>query len=157
MKVSYYALIRVLLASVEGKGCVFVSPPVPVRIVFLKEPEPQHHWCFPFAVDGNPAPSIRWLFNGTLLVENMYTYTQLIPDSDDGSVQHGCLFLNKPTHLNNGYYTLIVENALGRDQATASGKFMDNPFDPFDPEGIIPGENMRSFLQEVHVLKPLPE
>lgn len=79
-------------------------------------------------------------------METLYTYTQLIPDSDDGSVQHGCLFLNKPTHLNNGNYTLFVENTLGRAQATVSGKFMENPFDPFDPEGIIPGENMRSLL-----------
>lgn len=118
------------------------SPPVPVRILFLKAPEQQHHWCFPFAVDGNPAPSIRWLFNSTPLVETRYTYTQFIPDSDDGSVQHGCLFLNKPTHLNNGYYTLIVENTLGQDKATASGKFMDNPFGEIDPEGIIVGENM---------------
>ncbi|TSK20099.1 High affinity nerve growth factor receptor [Bagarius yarrelli] len=111
---------------------------VPANILFLQHPEQQHHWCFPFAVDGNPAPSIRWLYNSTPLVETVYTYTQRIPDLDDGSVYHGCLFLNKPTHLNNGYYTLIVENSLGRDQATAFGKFMDNPFDPFDPEGIIP-------------------
>lgn len=65
---------------------------------------------------------------------------QLIPDSGDGSVKHGCLFLNKPTHINNGNYTLIVQNKLGRDEATATGMFMENPFDPLDPEGIIPGD-----------------
>ncbi|KAK3515020.1 hypothetical protein QTP70_003369 [Hemibagrus guttatus] len=110
----------------------------PANILFLKVPEPQHHWCFPFAVDGNPAPTIKWLYNSMPLVETVYAYTQIIPDLDDGSVYHGCLFLNKPTHFNNGYYTLIVENALGRDEATTFGKFMDNPFDPLDPEGIIP-------------------
>lgn len=111
-----------------------------MKIVFLREAEPQHHWCFPFAVDGNPEPTIHWLYNGKELAESWYTYTQLIPDTDDGSVKHGCLFLNKPTHLNNGVYTLVVRNRLGHDQANATGKFMDNPFESSDPEGIIPGE-----------------
>ena len=116
---------------------------VPVKIIFLRDAEPQHHWCFPFAVDGNPEPTIRWLYNGSTLNESRYTYTQLIPDSDDGSVKHGCLFLNKPTHINNGHYTLIVENKLGSDRETATGKFMDNPFDLFDsPEGMFPGEHV---------------
>uniref|UniRef100_A0A3Q1HKS9 Tyrosine-protein kinase receptor n=1 Tax=Anabas testudineus TaxID=64144 RepID=A0A3Q1HKS9_ANATE len=96
--------------------------------------------------DGNPEPSITWLYNGKELKENMYTYTQLITDSGDGSVKHGCLFLDKPTHINNGNYTLIVQNKLGRDVATASGMFMDNPFEPFDPEGIIPVPTNKSDL-----------
>ncbi|KAG7469576.1 hypothetical protein MATL_G00130460 [Megalops atlanticus] len=124
-----------------GEDMVLLDIQFPVKILWLRDAEPQHHWCFPFAVDGNPAPSIRWLYNGSRLNETEFTYTQLIPDSDDGSVQHGCLFLNKPTHLNNGHYTLIVDNGLGSDHATATGKFMDNPFDPFDPEGIIPVAN----------------
>ncbi|XP_044063722.1 high affinity nerve growth factor receptor isoform X2 [Siniperca chuatsi] len=111
----------------------------PVKIIFLKNAVPQHHWCFPFAVDGNPEPTITWLYNGNKLKLSPYTYTQLIHDSGDGSVIHGCLFLNQPTHLNNGQYTLIAQNKLGRDEATAIGEFMDNPFDPLDdPEGIIP-------------------
>ncbi|XP_010883640.2 high affinity nerve growth factor receptor isoform X2 [Esox lucius] len=110
----------------------------PAKIRFLHNAEKQHHWCFPFKVDGNPEPSIRWLFNGSVLKEGLYTFTQFIPDSDDGSEKHGCLFLNKPTHLNNGYYTIIVNNTLGNDSATAIGMFMDNPFDLTDPEGIIP-------------------
>ncbi|KAM6967923.1 high affinity nerve growth factor receptor [Aplochiton taeniatus] len=121
-----------------GEDVVQLDIEFPVKIIFLRDAEQQHHWCFPFAVDGNPEPTIQWLYNHSSLQEGRYTYTQLIPDSDDGSVKHGCLFLNKPTHLNNGLYTLIVENKLGRDQATATGMFMDNPFDPFDPEGIIP-------------------
>ncbi|XP_051575181.1 high affinity nerve growth factor receptor-like [Myxocyprinus asiaticus] len=120
-----------------GEAIVQLDIEFPVRILFLRDPEPQHHWCFPFAVDSNPPATIKWLYNNTPLIETRYTYTELIRDATDGSVQHGCLFLNKPTHLNNGYYTLIVENKLGRDEATANAKFMDNPFDPFDPEGII--------------------
>ncbi|KAJ7985453.1 hypothetical protein DPEC_G00352190 [Dallia pectoralis] len=110
----------------------------PAKILFLHDAESQHHWCFPFKVDGNPTPSIRWLFNGVPLKEGVYTYTQLIPDSGDGSEKHGCLFLNKPTHLNNGRYTIVVDNKLGMVNATATGDFMINPFEPYDPEGIIP-------------------
>ncbi|XP_069041351.1 high affinity nerve growth factor receptor [Lepisosteus oculatus] len=120
-----------------GQDTVKLDILFPVKILFLGDAVPQHHWCFPFTVDGNPAPQIRWLYNGTKLPLTEFTYTQLIPDADDGSVLHGCLFLNKPTHLNNGNYTLIVDNGLGYDSASAIGKFMDNPFD--DLEGIIPG------------------
>lgn len=66
-----------------------------------------------------------------------------MPDSGDGSVKHGCLNLNKPTHINNGNYTLIVQNKLGRDEATAFGLFMENPFGTLDPEGKILGELLR--------------
>ncbi|KAM9852053.1 high affinity nerve growth factor receptor [Aulostomus maculatus] len=122
-----------------GEEMVQLDIEFPAKIIFLRDAMPQHHWCFPFAVDGNPDPSIAWRFNGRDLSEGRYMYTQLIPDSDDGSVKHGCLFLNKPTHLNNGQYTLVVQNKLGRDEATATGMFMLNPFDPdSDPEGKIP-------------------
>ncbi|XP_067367082.1 high affinity nerve growth factor receptor isoform X3 [Channa argus] len=125
-----------------GEEMVQLDIEFPVKILFLRNAVQQHHWCFPFAVDGNPEPSITWRYNGKELKENMYRYTQFITDSGDGSVKHGCLFLNKPTHINNGNYTLIVQNKLGRDEATASGMFMDNPFEPFDPEGIIPGSSV---------------
>ncbi|XP_042629081.1 high affinity nerve growth factor receptor-like [Cyprinus carpio] len=121
-----------------GEDMVQLDIEFPVRLLFLNDPEPQHHWCIPFAVDSNPPATFKWLYNNMTLAETLYTYTELIRDAADGSIQHGCLFLNKPTHINNGNYTLIVENKLGRDQATVNGKFMDNPFDPFDQEGIIP-------------------
>nr|XP_057908877.1 high affinity nerve growth factor receptor isoform X2 [Doryrhamphus excisus] len=121
-----------------GEDMVQLDIEFRAKILYLRNAVPQHHWCFPFAVDGNPEVNISWLYNGEELKETDYTYTQIIPDSTDGSEKHGCLFLNKPTHMNNGQYTLMVENRLGTDEATASGKFMDNPFDPFDPEGIIP-------------------
>lgn len=111
----------------------------PARILFLKDAIPMHHWCFPFAVDGNPEPNITWLYNGRVLRENRFAYTDFISDASDGSEKHGCLYLNKPTHINNGFYSLLAQNRLGGDQANATGSFMDNPFDPLDPEGIIPG------------------
>lgn len=116
----------------------------PARILFLKDAVPMHHWCFPFAVDGNPEPNITWLYNGGVLRLNRFAYTDFITDASDGSERHGCLYLNKPTHINNGVYTLLAENRLGRDQANATGRFMDNPFDPFDPEGIIPAPTNKS-------------
>ncbi|XP_035811316.1 high affinity nerve growth factor receptor isoform X2 [Amphiprion ocellaris] len=121
------------------EGMVQLDIEFPATILFLRDAVQQHNWCFPFAVDGNPDPNITWLYNGVIFKENRYAYTQLIQDSGDGSVKHGCLFLNKPTHINNGNYTLVVWNRLGRDEATAIGLFMDNPFDPLDPEGLIPG------------------
>ncbi|XP_034384956.1 high affinity nerve growth factor receptor [Cyclopterus lumpus] len=121
-----------------GEEMVQLDIEFPVRIGYLGNAVQQHHWCFPFVVDGNPEPTITWRYNGHELKESAYTYTQLIPDSGDGSEKHGCLFLNKPTHINNGLYTLMVQNKLGRDEATANGSFMDNPFDEFDPEGIFP-------------------
>ncbi|KAK2815287.1 hypothetical protein Q7C36_023553 [Tachysurus vachellii] len=142
LNVSYRDNLHNLTCEAENEAgpreaMVQLNIEFPAKIVSLKDPEQQHHWCFPFRVDGNPPPSIKWLYNSTPLVETPYAYTQIIPDLDDGSEYHGCLFLNKPTHLNNGYYTLIVENALGREEATSFGKFMDNPFGPSDPEGII--------------------
>uniref|UniRef100_A0A673A886 Tyrosine-protein kinase receptor n=1 Tax=Sphaeramia orbicularis TaxID=375764 RepID=A0A673A886_9TELE len=122
-----------------GEDVVQLDIEFAVKILFLKDAVQQHHWCFSFAVDGNPEPVISWLYNGRELKQTRLIYTQLILDTNDGSVKHGCLFLNKPTHINNGLYTLIVHNKLGRDEANATGMFMDNPFDQFDPEGIIPG------------------
>ncbi|KAI3361334.1 hypothetical protein L3Q82_013513 [Scortum barcoo] len=127
-----------------GEDMVQLDIEFPVKILSLEDAVPQHHWCFPFKVDGNPEPNITWLYNNNELKMTDYTYTQFMPDSGDGSVKHGCLFLDKPTHINNGAYTLIAQNKLGRDEATATGKFMDNPFDPHDPEGIIIGPTNKS-------------
>ncbi|XP_061885170.1 high affinity nerve growth factor receptor isoform X1 [Entelurus aequoreus] len=112
------------------------------KILYLDNAVKKHHWCFAFGADGNPEVNISWRYNGEELIETAYTYTDLLRDSTDGSKKHGCLSLNKPTHMNNGNYTLKVENRLGRDQATASGIFMYNPFGTSNPEGIIPFYNM---------------
>lgn len=118
-----------------------ISPTVPARIISLHDAVQHHHWCFPFSVDGNPEPSITWLYNGKELIRTPYAYTKYLSDASDGSVKHGCLSLNKPTHFNNGVYTLIAENRLGSDNATATGTFMENPFMD-NPEGVFPGENL---------------
>ncbi|KAI1886063.1 hypothetical protein AGOR_G00210170 [Albula goreensis] len=120
-----------------GEDMIVLDIQFPVKILWLKDPEQQHHWCIPFLVDGNPAPNITWLYNGETLVQSGYIFTMLITDSGDGSEQHGCLNLDKPTHLNNGCYTLIVNNGLGRDERSIDAFIMENPFGTNDPEGKI--------------------
>ncbi|NXI61170.1 NTRK1 factor, partial [Anseranas semipalmata] len=109
-------------------------PPV---ILDLQEAIPQHFWCIPFSVDSNPAPSIRWLFNGTALAEGPYIHTRIMEYEHNSTVLHGCLWLNRPTHVNNGNYTLLVRNPLGSAARSIWGRFMENPFS-FSPEEPIP-------------------
>ena len=98
----------------------------------------QHHWCIPFSVDGQPAPSLRWLFNGSALNETSFIFTEFLELAANETVRHGCLRLNQPTHVNNGNYTLLATNPLGRAAAWVMAAFMDNPFE-FNPEDPIPG------------------
>uniref|UniRef100_A0A8B9DV15 receptor protein-tyrosine kinase n=1 Tax=Anser cygnoides TaxID=8845 RepID=A0A8B9DV15_ANSCY len=114
-------------------------PPV---ILLLHEAIPQHFWCIPFSVDSNPAPSIRWLFNGTALAEGPYIHTRIVEYEHNSTVLHGCLQLNRPTHVNNGNYTLLVRNPLGAAARSVRGRFMENPFS-FSPEEPIPGTSWR--------------
>lgn len=113
-------------------------------ILLLHEAIPQHFWCIPFSVDGNPAPSIRWLFNGTALAEGPYIHTRIVEYEHNSTVLHGCLQLNRPTHVNNGNYTLLVRNPLGAAARSVRGRFMDNPFS-FSPEEPIPGTSWRGW------------
>ncbi|XP_029791805.1 high affinity nerve growth factor receptor isoform X1 [Suricata suricatta] len=96
-----------------------------------------HHWCIPFSVDGQPAPSLRWLFNGSVLNETSFIFTEFLEPAANETVRHGCLRLNQPTHVNNGNYTLLAANPSGRASASVLAAFMDNPFE-FNPEDPIP-------------------
>lgn len=98
----------------------------------------QHHWCIPFSVDGQPTPSLRWLFNGSVLNETSFIFTEFLELAANETVRHGCLRLNQPTHVNNGNYTLLATNPLGQAAASVMAAFMDNPFE-FNPEDPIPG------------------
>ncbi|XP_048214167.1 high affinity nerve growth factor receptor [Perognathus longimembris pacificus] len=98
----------------------------------------QHQWCIPFSVDGQPAPSLRWLFNGSTLNETSFIYTLFLESAlTNETMQHGCLRLNQPTHVNNGNYTLVAVNPYGQASAYVMAAFMDNPFE-FNPEDPIP-------------------
>lgn len=104
----------------------------------LHEAVELHHWCIPFSVDGQPAPSLRWLFNGSVLNETSFIFTEFLEPAANETVRHGCLRLNQPTHVNNGNYTLLAANPSGQAAASIMAAFMDNPFE-FNPEDPIPG------------------
>uniref|UniRef100_A0A8C5TCQ2 Tyrosine-protein kinase receptor n=1 Tax=Malurus cyaneus samueli TaxID=2593467 RepID=A0A8C5TCQ2_9PASS len=128
-------------AAGPAEDSVMLNVTFPPVILLLHEAIPQHFWCIPFSVDGNPAPSIRWLFNGTALREGLYIHTRIMEYEHNTTVLHGCLQLNRPTHVNNGNYTLLVQNPLGSAARSVQGRFMDNPFS-FSPEEPIPGSSL---------------
>nr|XP_003937906.1 high affinity nerve growth factor receptor isoform X1 [Saimiri boliviensis boliviensis] len=119
---------------------VNVSFPASVE---LQDAVEMHHWCIPFSVDGQPAPSLRWLFNGSVLNETSFIFTEFLEPAANETVRHGCLRLNQPTHVNNGNYTLLAANPLGQAAASIMAAFMDNPFE-FNPEDPIPDTNSTS-------------
>uniref|UniRef100_A0A8D0FP87 Tyrosine-protein kinase receptor n=1 Tax=Strix occidentalis caurina TaxID=311401 RepID=A0A8D0FP87_STROC len=125
-------------AAGPAEDSVTLNVTFPPVILLLHEAIPQHFWCIPFSVDGNPVPSIRWLFNGTALPEGPYIHTRIVEYEHNSTVLHGCLQLNRPTHVNNGNYTLLVRNPLGSAARSVQGRFMENPFS-FSPEEPIPG------------------
>lgn len=116
---------------------VSLRPAVPASVHLHKAVE-LHHWCIPFSVDGQPAPSLRWLFNGSVLNETSFIFTEFLEPAANETMRHGCLRLNQPTHVNNGNYTLLAANPSGRAAASIMAAFMDNPFE-FNPEDPIPG------------------
>ncbi|XP_061461713.1 high affinity nerve growth factor receptor isoform X2 [Rhineura floridana] len=108
-----------------------------------------HHPCIPFSVDGNPSPEIRWQFNSVDVEENDLVRTDLFRDGyHNSTVVHGCLSFNKPTHLKNGNYTLLVHNPLGTDALTTSQHFMDAPDESFRPEEPIHGTGDRNNTEQ---------
>ncbi|KAL1777905.1 high affinity nerve growth factor receptor isoform X1 [Sigmodon hispidus] len=128
-------------------GRAEVSVPVIVSFpasVHLGPAVEQHHWCIPFSVDGQPAPSLRWFFNGSVLNETSFIFTQFLDSTlTNETMRHGCLRLNQPTHVNNGNYTLLAANPYGQAADSIMVSFMDNPFE-FNPEDPIPDTNSTS-------------
>ncbi|XP_077174385.1 high affinity nerve growth factor receptor isoform X2 [Paroedura picta] len=119
-----------------GQAVVQVDVRFPAVIQRVDKAVNYHHWCIPFSVDGNPTPSISWQLNHRDLNETDYVRTVLLPDLyQNSTVVHGCLSLNRPTHIWNGNYTLTVHNSLGTDALTTYQHFMDVPesFNPEDP------------------------
>ncbi|NWY35726.1 NTRK1 factor, partial [Pheucticus melanocephalus] len=121
-----------------AEDSVVLNVTFPPVILLLDTAIPRHSWCIPFSVDGNPVPDVRWLFNNSILREGPYIHTLIMEYEHNSTVLHGCLQLNRPTHVNNGNYTLVVENALGQASRSVQVRFMDNPFS-FSPEEPIPG------------------
>lgn len=114
-------------------------PTDPPRVVSLVEPEVRLEHCIEFVVRGNPTPTLHWLYNGQPLRESKIIHMDYY---QEGEVSEGCLLFNKPTHYNNGNYTLIAKNALGTANQTINGHFLKEPF---------PGEACAHFFWELGV------
>nr|XP_031547726.1 NT-3 growth factor receptor isoform X5 [Vicugna pacos]XP_045378533.1 NT-3 growth factor receptor isoform X4 [Camelus bactrianus] len=97
----------------------------PPRVVSLEEPELRLEHCIEFVVRGNPPPTLHWLHNGQPLRESKIIRVEYY---QEGEVSEGCLLFNKPTHYNNGNYTLIAKNPLGTANQTINGHFLKEPF-----------------------------
>uniref|UniRef100_A0A4X2L0P6 Tyrosine-protein kinase receptor n=1 Tax=Vombatus ursinus TaxID=29139 RepID=A0A4X2L0P6_VOMUR len=126
----------------QAEVSVQVNVTFPSR-VHLQEAVSQHPWCIPFSVDGQPPPTLTWRFNGHLLNETTFIFTEFLEQAANETMRHGCLRLNQPTHVNNGNYTLEASNPRGRATASVIASFMDNPFQ-FNPEDPIPASNSTS-------------
>ncbi|XP_062828101.1 BDNF/NT-3 growth factors receptor isoform X2 [Anolis carolinensis] len=109
----------------EDQDSVDLAVFFPPNITFLEVPYPDHHWCIPFSVRGNPQPTLTWLHDGVKLNETDFIFTK-IHDSNR-SEHHGCLHLDNPTHVNNGNYTLVAQNPYGKDEANITAYFMEDP------------------------------
>lgn len=97
------------------------------NITFIESPTPDHHWCIPFTVKGNPKPTLQWFYEGAILNESEYICTKIHVINQ--SEYHGCLQLDNPTHLNNGAYTLLAKNEYGEDEKWVNAHFMSVPGD----------------------------
>ncbi|XP_064260387.1 BDNF/NT-3 growth factors receptor isoform X5 [Passer domesticus] len=105
---------------------VFFAP----NITFIESPTPDHHWCIPFTVKGNPKPTLQWFYEGAVLNESEYICTKIHVINQ--SEYHGCLQLDNPTHLNNGAYTLLAKNDYGEDEKRVDAHFMSVPGDEYE-------------------------
>lgn len=116
----------------DSAGAVPADPP---RVVSLEEPELRLEHCIEFVVRGNPPPTLRWLHNGQPLRESRIIRVEYY---QEGEVAEGCLLFNKPTHYNNGNYTLIARNPLGTANQTINGHFLKEPFPGVCVGGLLP-------------------
>ncbi|KYO21065.1 NT-3 growth factor receptor isoform A [Alligator mississippiensis] len=120
-------LLTCIAENVVGmtNASVLLTVYYPPRILSLEEPELRLEHCIEFVVHGNPAPSLYWLHNGQLLRETEIIRMEFY---QQGEVSEGCLLFNKPTHYNNGNYTIVATNKLGTTNQTIKGHFLATPF-----------------------------
>uniref|UniRef100_A0AAV2L149 Immunoglobulin I-set domain-containing protein n=1 Tax=Knipowitschia caucasica TaxID=637954 RepID=A0AAV2L149_KNICA len=102
------------------------------RITKLSDAIPDHHWCIPFSVAGNPKPTLSWLHDGEEVPEGPYLHTRVHEVSEREF--HGCLQLDSPTHLNNGHYTLVATNIYGNVSKVVDAHFMHTPGDGLESD-----------------------
>ncbi|XP_034548132.1 neurotrophic tyrosine kinase, receptor, type 2a [Notolabrus celidotus] len=115
----------------EKESSLLLDILFPPKITKLSDAIPDHHWCIPFSVSGNPEPHLQWLQDGEMVIEGDYIMT-MIHDITEREY-HGCLQLDSPTHLNNGHYTLLATNKYGSDRKEVEAHFMRKPWDGTEP------------------------
>ncbi|RMB94303.1 hypothetical protein DUI87_29111 [Hirundo rustica rustica] len=120
-------LLTCIAENVVGmsNASVLLTVYYPPRILTLEEPVLHMDHCIAFAVHGNPAPTLHWLHNGQVLRETEIIRMEFY---QQGEVSEGCLLFNKPTHYNNGNYTIVATNQLGSANQTIKGHFLEKPF-----------------------------
>uniref|UniRef100_A0A8C3JZ08 Tyrosine-protein kinase receptor n=1 Tax=Calidris pygmaea TaxID=425635 RepID=A0A8C3JZ08_9CHAR len=130
-------LLTCIAENVVGmsNASVLLTVYYPPRILTLEEPVLHLEHCIAFAVHGNPAPTLHWLHNGQVLRETEIIHMEFY---QQGEVSEGCLLFNKPTHYNNGNYTIVATNQLGSANQTIKGHFLEKPFP--GPVAVISGE-----------------
>ncbi|KAM9810811.1 BDNF/NT-3 growth factors receptor [Neosynchiropus ocellatus] len=111
----------------------------PPKITKLSDAIPDHHWCIPFSVAGNPKPTFKWFRNEEEVIEGPFLMTKIHETTE--REYHGCLELNSPTHVNNGIYTLVVSNKYGSDRKKVEAHFMLRPGDDTDNPPVEPPED----------------
>nr|XP_057925928.1 neurotrophic tyrosine kinase, receptor, type 2a isoform X5 [Doryrhamphus excisus] len=111
----------------EKESSIVLDILFPPNITKLSDAIPDHHWCIPFSVAGNPQPDIQWFLNDEAVTQDNFIQT-VIHDITEREY-HGCLQLDSPTHLNNGFYTLVAKNEYGTDQKRIEAHFMRRPWD----------------------------
>ncbi|XP_037632736.1 neurotrophic tyrosine kinase, receptor, type 2a isoform X2 [Sebastes umbrosus] len=116
----------------EKESSLLLDILFPPKITKLSDAIPDHHWCIPFSVSGNPEPKLEWFLDGEAVMEGVFIMT-MIHDITEREY-HGCLQLDSPTHLNNGRYTLFAKNKYGTDQKEVEAHFMRKPWNGTDKE-----------------------
>ncbi|KAK9522836.1 hypothetical protein VZT92_019278 [Zoarces viviparus] len=104
----------------------------PPKIIKLTDAIPDHHWCIPFSMSGNPEPKLQWFLDDKAVTEGDFIMT-MIHDVTEREY-HGCLQLDSPTHLNNGRYKLLAKNKFGSDEKEVDAHFMRKPWDGTEKE-----------------------
>ncbi|XP_042275991.1 neurotrophic tyrosine kinase, receptor, type 2a [Thunnus maccoyii] len=116
----------------EKESSLLLNILFPPKITKLSDAIPDHHWCIPFSVAGNPMPQLKWYLNDEAVTEGIYIMTRIHDITE--REYHGCLQLDSPTHLNNGLYTLVAENKFGSDRKKVEAHFMRKPWDGTERE-----------------------
>ncbi|XP_061623924.1 neurotrophic tyrosine kinase, receptor, type 2a isoform X2 [Phyllopteryx taeniolatus] len=134
----------------EKEASLLLDILFPPNITKLSDAIPDHHWCIPFSVAGNPEPQMQWFLNDKAVTEDKFIKTMIYDVTE--REYHGCLQLDSPTHLNNGLYTLVAKNEYGTDRKRVEAHFMRKPWD--GEESHLTGTEKESYYYDFPIDGP---